>query len=72
MRSIGLMVTPGGNGYEDISVAAGTTVAQVIEKYDLFNRTISVDNVEIPPEKYKTTLLDDIDEIWATGGAKGA
>ena len=70
--SIGLMVTPGGNGFEVIEVPDTYTVGDLVAERALFGRTITVDNQELTPDKFSSTSLRGVREVWATGGAKGA
>lgn len=70
-RTIGLMITPG-DGYEDYDIKAGTTVADLVTARNLHGRTITIDGVVIEGSQYESTLLDNVTEVWATGGAKGA
>ena len=71
MNTIGLMVTPG-VGYSEVEVTSNTTVADLVSKHNLHGRTITLDGREVAPDDYSSTTLADVDDVWATGGAKGA
>lgn len=71
MHTIGLMIVPG-TGYQDIEIASGTNLGELVSNKNLHGRTINVDGTPIEPEEYANTSLDGVVEIWATGGAKGA
>ena len=71
MHTIGLMIVPGA-GYQDIEIASGTNLGQLVADKNLHGRTINVDGTVVTPEDYATTVLDGAGEVWATGGAKGA
>lgn len=72
MKTIGLMVTPG-KGYYELDVDPSATLESLIRSENLSNgRTITADGREIAPNEFASIKLSSIDEIWATGGAKGA
>ena len=71
MRYIGIMVTPG-KGYYQHEVSDDMTVAALIKSQNLTGRTIVLDGETVDPSNYDGTTLSGVEEVWATGGAKGA
>lgn len=70
-RYIGLMVTPG-DGFREVEVTDDMTVADFVQREDLHGRSLTLDGNAIEPGDFASTTLNGIDEVWATGGAKGA
>lgn len=69
--NIGLMVTPG-SGYRDVTIKSGSTVADLVSQEELFNRSITVNGNPVDSEDYRKVVLNNQDEVWATGAVKGA
>jgi len=71
MRNISLFVNPG-NGYRTVVVDDSMTLADLVSKENLFDRTISLDGEEVVANEWSTTSLRGVNQIWATGAVKGA
>lgn len=70
-RSIEVVDTAG-RGQFVIEVQEGTTVADLVSELDLYGRTILVDNVQVDPADFGSTVLDRALSVWAIAGMKGA
>jgi sulfur carrier protein ThiS len=66
-----LVVSPG-VGKRYVEVAPGTTIADLIHSMQLHQRSMIANGEEVPAEAFGTTVLDDIQELWAVGATKGA
>lgn len=67
---ISLLMLPG-NGQNDVEIAAGSTVADLIELKGLSGRNIMVDGRAIPASQYSSTVLVSGQEVAAVGVSKG-
>lgn len=70
-RTIRVYEMPGRGEFE-VTVQTGLTVADLVSAVDLYGAFITVDNVPVPPELWAQTVLDNVSDVWAVKGAKGA
>lgn len=70
MRSITLVVVPG-TGARSVQVSDGTSLAQFVADHSLSGRQLILDGAGVSPDRWGTTTLDGVQEVFATGAVKG-
>ena len=70
-KIVTLQIVPG-PGKKRTAVPFGTTIADIVHAFKLFDRQIIADGEDIAPERYSEVVVDDLIEILAVGATKGA
>ena len=71
LNTVSLFVVPG-SGQSNISLEPNTTVREMVENHGLSGRSISIDSVQIPMNKWDEVIVNGASEVFATKSVKGA
>ena len=65
------VVTVPGPGAASVEINSATTVAELVQMQNAFDRTAIVDGEAIPRDRWSEVALGDAQEVFLTGTVKG-